>query len=75
MTELTSGFVPTGFPTHISESFEKPCSRCTLSSQAALGRRAMLSQHPEQLNHNQAGPLLAPAADEIVILSEFPQRR
>lgn len=35
----------------------------------------MLSQHPEQLNHNQAGPLLSPAADEIVILSEFPQRR
>lgn len=35
----------------------------------------MLSQHPEQLNHQQAGPLVSPAADEIVILSEFPQRR
>lgn len=38
-----------------------------------------LSQHLEQLNYNQAGPLVSPAtflfADEIVTLSEFPQRR
>lgn len=70
VNELISGFVLTG-----SLLQNSTCARCTLSSQAALGRRAMLSQHPEQLNHNQAGPLVSPAADEIVILSEFLQRR